>query len=150
MLQLKESFYGREDTKLKAKLAPELPGILNWALDGLDQLNKRGYFVMPKSSRAPVREMEDLSSPIKAFLREWGVVDKDADVLVRDFYGAYRAWATDAGHKISPKNVFGKTLRALVPKIRSSSSGSHRRYVGVGLSERGREMWDECRDERKR
>jgi putative DNA primase/helicase len=150
VLQLKESFYGKEDTKLRAKLTPELPGILNWALAGLDRLTQRGYFVMPKSSGAAVREMEDLSSPIKAFLREWGEVDKDAEVLVKEFYAAYRAWATDAGHKISPKNVFGKTLRSLVPKMRVSSSGDRRRYLGIGLSEGGRDLWDECRHERGR
>ncbi len=149
VLQLKESFFGKEDTELKAKLTPELAGILNWALDGLDRLDARGYFVMPKSSRALVRDMEDLSSPVKAFLREWGEVDDEADVLVKDFYAAYRAWANDAGHKTSPKNVFGKTLRSLVPKLRISSSGARRRYKGVGLSEAGRKHWHNCRNEGK-
>jgi P4 family phage/plasmid primase-like protien len=42
------SFFGNEDQTLTNKLATELPGILNWAIDGYKRLNKRGYFVMPK------------------------------------------------------------------------------------------------------
>ena len=37
VLYLSESFYGREEIGLDAKLFAELPGILNWALDGLDR-----------------------------------------------------------------------------------------------------------------
>ena len=47
-LILTESFYGREDLGLTDKLTSELPGILNWALKGLDRLQKRGHFVPPK------------------------------------------------------------------------------------------------------
>jgi len=150
ILRLRESFYGKEDTTLKAKLAPELPGILNWALDGLDRLHERGYFVMPKSSRQAVREMEDLASPVGAFLREWGEVDEGAEVSVKEFYAAYKAWADEAGYKAMPVHVFGKTLRSLVPKIHYRGVGRARRYVGVGLSDRGRLIWDECREQKAR
>jgi putative DNA primase/helicase len=34
MLRLTESFYGREDKALTEKLLTELPGILNWAIEG--------------------------------------------------------------------------------------------------------------------
>jgi putative DNA primase/helicase len=46
------------------------PGILNWALAGLDRLNKRGYLLQPASGCATVRKMEDLASPVGAFVRE--------------------------------------------------------------------------------
>src|SRR5262249_17831223 len=50
LLKLTESFYGREDLDLKEKLRGELPGVLNWALNGLKRLRKRGHFEMPASS----------------------------------------------------------------------------------------------------
>ena len=40
-LLLTESFYGKEDLTLEDELAAELPGILNWALDGLERLAER-------------------------------------------------------------------------------------------------------------
>jgi hypothetical protein len=66
-LVLKESFYGREDHGLAARLIAELPGILNWALDGWARLAKRGHFVQPASSNEVTQEFEDLGSPIGAF-----------------------------------------------------------------------------------
>ncbi len=48
LLGLTKRFLGKEDRKLKRKLKPELAGILNMALDGLDRLRERGHFVMPE------------------------------------------------------------------------------------------------------
>jgi putative DNA primase/helicase len=64
------SFYGRENPDLTKKLCTELPGIFNWALDGLERLRERGRFQQPAASEDAVREMEDLSSPMGAFVRE--------------------------------------------------------------------------------
>ena len=74
VLTLRESFYGREDRSLTKRLIRELPGILNWALDGLDRLHDRGYFEMPQSSTEAIRVIEDLGSPVGAFVRDWCVV----------------------------------------------------------------------------
>ena len=47
ILQMTNSFLGREDRTLDTRLAIELPGILNWALEGLDQLTENGRFTVP-------------------------------------------------------------------------------------------------------
>lgn len=39
-----KSFSGKEDTLLTQRLQSELPGILNWSLDGIRRLNQRGRF----------------------------------------------------------------------------------------------------------
>lgn len=44
VLRTEQSFYGREDIHLTKKLIGELPGILNWAIEGLKRLWKRGRF----------------------------------------------------------------------------------------------------------
>jgi len=44
VLKTERSFYGREDIHLTNKLLEELPGILNWAIEGLMRLWKRGHF----------------------------------------------------------------------------------------------------------
>jgi putative DNA primase/helicase len=70
ILKLIKSFYGREDLALTDKLLKELPGILNWSIDGWHRLMEFGHFKQPKSALDEVQEFEDLASPISAFLRE--------------------------------------------------------------------------------
>ena len=70
LLTLTESFYGKEDLNLKDRLHAELPGILNWSIEGWKRLRERGHFKQPKSSRDLVQELEDLASPISAFIRD--------------------------------------------------------------------------------
>ena len=45
VLTVRESFYGREDPDLLDRFVPELPAILNWALEGWDRLYQRGRFI---------------------------------------------------------------------------------------------------------
>ena len=71
---LTQSFYGSENPKLTDELLAEAPAIFNWALEGLDRLNARGYFVNPESGADAIQQMEDLSSPISAFIRDRCVV----------------------------------------------------------------------------
>jgi putative DNA primase/helicase len=64
------SFLGREDRELLPKLLRELPGILNWALDGLDDLRMRGDFVEPEASRLAKVRLLNKSHPIHGFVTE--------------------------------------------------------------------------------
>jgi len=41
VLTLAQSFYGREDHTLAGRLLPELPGILNWSIEGWERLQAR-------------------------------------------------------------------------------------------------------------
>jgi putative DNA primase/helicase len=70
VLVLEKSWLGKENENLTDELLGELPGILNWALDGLDRLRKRRHFTEPQSSKDAVIELQDLSSPVAAFVRE--------------------------------------------------------------------------------
>jgi P4 family phage/plasmid primase-like protien len=134
LLKLMKSFYGREDLDLKEKLRAELPGILNWALDGLDELRKRGHFKMPASSAELIRALEDVSSPVLAFLRDCCEVGVQHQVNVKVLYRAYRIWAEEAGHRPSPQHVFGKSLRAVLSTVRTTGVGANRTYEGVKLN----------------
>jgi putative DNA primase/helicase len=66
LLTLAQSFYGREDPTLTDALLEKASGIFNWALEGLDRLLERGYFIQPESAREALRHLEDLSSPVGA------------------------------------------------------------------------------------
>ena len=65
ILKLVNCFFGKEDHTLEDRLTLELPGILNWALEGKRRLAERGRFVQPASGESP-RELRRLH-----YLREW-------------------------------------------------------------------------------
>src|SRR4029079_11210253 len=86
LLVLTKSFYGSENPKLTGELLTEAPAIFNWALEGLDRLTARGYFVNPESGNDAIRQMEDLSSPISAFIRDRCVVGGRYQVKVDELW----------------------------------------------------------------
>ena len=142
VLALTQSFYGREDAALTGKLIAELPGILNWAIDGRQRLYARGYFVQPHSAVQAVEELADLASPIGAFIRDRCVVGTHHGVECDKLYAAWAAWCADQ-HRDHPGNVqsFGRDLRAAVPGLgitqpRDAATGERFRYYqGVGLAQ---------------
>jgi putative DNA primase/helicase len=70
ILQMTKSFLGHEDRILDERLRGELPGILAWALAGLDRLVRNGKFTVPSASADATNLMMDLASPVSAFVRE--------------------------------------------------------------------------------
>ncbi len=138
ILVLTRSFYDQEDPALLTKLLPELPGNLNWALDGLDRLRAQGHFSEPASARDAIRELEDLASPMGAFLRDRCLVAHDQHVAVDDLWVAWKAWCEDQSQYHGTKQTFGRDLRAAVAGLRMSQPRGdgdqrHRDYIGVGL-----------------
>jgi putative DNA primase/helicase len=118
LLRLTESWYGREDVSLTAKLLTELPSILLWAIRGWERLQKRGYFLQPASSMAVVRDMEDLSSPMGAFVREHCIVGANESVLVHELFDRWKVWCEEKGWKSAgTEQAFGRDLRAVVPAL---------------------------------
>ncbi len=138
MFRLTQSFFDREDHELEGRLLQELPGILNWALDGLVRLRQRGRFVQPKSCADALIEMEHLGSPVRAYLAERCVVAPEHTVDCGEMYADFRAWCEGGGIKNTPTAAtFGQKLNAALPGLKTSKVGSRgqqaRRYQGVGL-----------------
>jgi len=118
VLRLTESFYGREDTQLTNQLLAELPGILNWSIEGWRRLRGRGHFVMPQSAEDAVRHMEDLASPVGAFVRDECVVEPGQRVWVDDLYSDWKRWCERDGHTMTvTRQSFGRDLAAAVPGV---------------------------------
>jgi putative DNA primase/helicase len=139
VLTLKRSFYGTEDLGLTDRLLRELPGILNWAIEGWRRLQDRGFFVQPASSAEAIQELEDLTSPVGAFLRERCEVRPGASVNCGLLFAYWSVWCEDQSRD-HPGTVqsFGRDLRAAVPglttaNLRSADGERERHYEGVGL-----------------
>jgi len=138
VLRMTKTWYGREDVELTKKLLGELPGILLWAIGGWARLRQRGHFVQPHSGADVVDEMEDLASPVGAFVKDCCLVGPAHDVPRKDLYAAFTEWAKENGKTFPVDEAgFGRDLRAVLPAV---GDGQHRvdgnrvwLYRGVGL-----------------
>ncbi len=137
ILQMTESFLGREDRALDKRLCNELPGILTWALQGLDRLVRNGRFTVPASSDDATNLMMDLASPVSAFVRERCRRGPNEDVSRDGLYDAWKAWTEDNGHRAGAKSTFGRDIRAVVPEVKviqpRIDGKQLRYYTGIGL-----------------
>ena len=140
VLTMTVSWLGKEDTTLAGRLTAEMPGILNWALDGLARLDQAGRITEPPSSLEAVTTMQDTASPTSAFVRECCQTGPTCEVTVDDLWAAWKDWAEDSGIRPGTKQMLGRNLLSVVPQIRQrrprGDDGKHvRTYAGIGLSE---------------
>jgi len=141
VLRLTQNWFGREDLGLEARLTAELPGILLWALQGWVRLHERGRFVQPASSDDVIRELEDLTSPVGAFVRERCVVGSSHSVEAGGLLAAWKEYCVSVGRdRVGTAALFGRNLRAVVPGLHVSQprtdSRRARRYEGICLCSR--------------
>ncbi len=141
VLTLQQSWLGHEDTHLTDDLLTELPGILGWALDGLDRLNEHGRFTEPGSSTDAILALADLVSPVSAFVRDRCVTGPGTEVPVDALYEEWKSWADDNGHRPGSVQTFGRNLRAVVPALavvrpRTDDDADRRPrwFQGIGLT----------------
>jgi putative DNA primase/helicase len=137
VLAMHKSFLGQENTRLTAELTAELTGILSWSLDGLDRLTRQGKFTEPQSSVDSILALQDLVSPVAAYVRDRCEVGIGHEVTVADLFASWRSWCEDNGHKPRSVQTFGRDLRAVIPHLRiqrpRDEQSRERRYVGVKL-----------------
>ncbi len=136
ILVLQESFIGREDLELESKLAPEMPAILNWAIEGRRRLLERGRFVQPASGASAVEQMAALSSAVSEFLRECCTVGPEHQAPKDDLYKAWRSWCMANGQRTTDSASFGKDLSSVGIKGARPRVGNERLqvYLGVALT----------------
>ena len=138
LLMLTKSFYGQEDRKLTGKLMTELPGILNWAIAGWARLERRGHFQQPASAQEAVEQLEDLASPIGAFVRECCDIGAAHSIPVDSLFLAWKIWCLEQGREHpGTKASFGRDLKAAQPGLKVTQpreEGQQRRhYQGIRL-----------------
>jgi hypothetical protein len=88
--------------------------------------------------------MEDLSSPISAFLRDWCIRgDQKCRVKADDLFKAWRLWCDEHGHRPGTAQNFGKILHAALPGLKlvrpwldkAAGVRDKRHYAGVRLKQ---------------
>jgi putative DNA primase/helicase len=135
LLKINKSWFGREDLGLEGRLMQELAGILLWALQGWVRLRQRGRFIQPASSQDAIEELENLCSPVSAFVRDKCIVGPAYRVYIDNLYAAWQDWCRTEGRSIvSTKQTFGRDMAAAVPGIKAKRNNIDGRfYDGIGL-----------------
>jgi putative DNA primase/helicase len=131
-LKLTKTFLGREDRHLREALLQELPGILKLMLEGLRRLHRQG-FTKPAYQAGFIQDVEELGSPLRAFVRERCELGADKLVMTDHLWRAWLAWNEDSSFDERGRPLFGRNLKASFPEITKSKKSGKNCYVGIGL-----------------
>ncbi|EEI27914.1 DNA primase family protein [Corynebacterium glucuronolyticum] len=114
-LDLPHSHVGKEDQGLTERLLGELPGILNWALDGLDRLRANGwkFTTLPGTHAGILETVNEQASPLTPYVRERLQFDPNAITALKEVYNDYKEWCEEGNYKVSTKGTFKERLKAL-------------------------------------
>ncbi len=102
------------DPHLLEKLTQELPGILNWALEGLDRLLKQGQFTYTQSRENVEKEWIRMTDSLRAFVTTCVVTAPGEWVSKDDFYVAYTKFCEENDLNAVSKNIVGRRLPTLI------------------------------------
>lgn len=124
----------RKDRHLGEKLRGELPGILNWALTGLQSYLENGL-ALPEVVKAATDEYRADSDVLGQFIAECCVLKPSAVANAQELYEAYAAWCIANGHKyVMPTNTFGGRLKSRGLEVKHTKFGNVRRGIGLVTS----------------
>lgn len=97
-----------QDKQLEDKLAKELDGILQLALEGLKRLSLNSRFAKSKKSEDVLNEYKYDNDPVEQFCAEHILLDEKGQVSVDELYRTYRNFCEESNIKALAKSNFGK------------------------------------------
>lgn len=101
------------DIHRETNLIAELPGILNWALAGLEALYTRGRFIIPPSSLQEIERYRVDSDPVRQFTEEMLTISNEHLTASSRIYEVYREWSLDNGYQPLAMNSFAARLESV-------------------------------------
>lgn len=122
-------------------LAQELPGILNWMIEGAISLASNGGFIETEEQKRMLAEYREENSSVEGFLSQCVVENEFASIDTVTLYEEYKKWSqTDGGRKMKANITFTKEVKAYGKKddrfdfAPRSSGGGEARFIGIELS----------------
>jgi P4 family phage/plasmid primase-like protien len=143
VVRFNETFKGgREDRSLNERVAQELPGILNWCLEGLNRvLEARRLTVseaMQKDKQAFLKEL----SPLEFYLEENCALGEGLKVERDELFRDYTEWMKESNLKPLGKIHFYEELRRSRPEIKDYTYGKNQ-FNGIALRDKYAEKSEE-------
>lgn len=109
LIPFMQSFKGKEDKQLAETLRGELPGILNWALDGLHDWLKNGLgtAAVVEAATEEYRKESDL---VGQWFDDACASSPASTVLASDAFDSFRSWCKSWGYREPTQNSFARNL----------------------------------------
>ena len=100
-----------QDKTLQSKLMEELPGILNWAIQGCLEWQRDGLNP-PKIVQDQVAEYKSSMDSISQFIKDECELGADCSHTASQFFSEYRSWCLAVGKKPKNQTAFKRALEA--------------------------------------
>ena len=116
----------------------EMPGVLNWALEGLLRLQKRGAFevTLPVAMQNILSDAKRESNSVQAWFEENDIVASHSLQSTKDeIYEHYREWCSRNGMASMASPRFWQTIRGIVSldEVRRREGSQQVRYCNLLL-----------------
>lgn len=134
----------KRDPELSKKLVKELPGILNWAVEGCVAWQSAGL-QPPKIVQAATEDYRTSQDLIGLFLAECCLVAADkiaGSVKLKELYSAYCEWCSEAGERPMSQRILTFRLVERGFKKRRGGHGGQWLWDGIRLSSGGQNETD--------
>ena len=104
----------KRDTELQSKLMKELPGILNWAIVGLERLRKNGKFTRSAAMEKAIADYKKESNPVAQWAGESIKKNINAEGILQSvLYQHYSAWCHQNGRYSLSSTNFTTEMKRL-------------------------------------
>lgn len=135
LIPFTQNFAGREDKQLDKKLEAELPGILNWILEGLRVWHEQGLNP-PAAIIEAVKEYRSVSDIVAQWIEECCVIG-EGSMVSSEAYNQFRAWLKARGEREFSQTLWGSRMsdRGLESKRKTHNKVKVSVYEGIRLSD---------------
>ncbi|MDR4469061.1 MAG: phage/plasmid primase, P4 family [Nitrospira sp.] len=123
------------DKNLGDKLHAELPGILNWAIEGCLDWQQHGLRV-PEDVQCATDTYREEMDVLETFLRECCLEDRRSCVSIGGLYAAYATWCSDNAEYQLNKRDFSTRLKER--GLEQGRTSQERCWVGIALKQEQR------------
>lgn len=103
------------DVELHKKIIDsELPGVLNWIIEGLKRIITNKRFTPSPKADAALRTYKEESNSVAQFIRDYNLLPSLSEFLPNaELYRSYSEFCNDSGYRRLSKVNFGKELNRL-------------------------------------
>jgi putative DNA primase/helicase len=120
----------QKDSQLRNKLNAELPGILNWAVQGCLDWQRVGLKPLPPQFATATSEYQNAEDPLADFLTGYET-EVDYTVPVADLYKAYKTWFTGPIHSRWVLKTFCKNMESRGYKTKRVGKANVTMFLGL-------------------
>ncbi len=119
------------DPKIKHTIEQEGAGILNWALEGLWRLKKRGHFEVPAGVEDATKQFRENNDVPALFVEDRCIQGVDLKVQASQLYTEYKEWCLENGHRPMSSTRLADDWARL--GFEKTASNGRRFYRGLAL-----------------